>query len=66
VVRRHSREAGTGRGLWLLQQYSQQHGVHVAPPGDGKAVWAVLRAEQGDAEVDDAALAHFLDEAEGL
>jgi anti-sigma regulatory factor (Ser/Thr protein kinase) len=64
VVRRHSRAAGTGRGLWLLQQYSEQHGVDVARPGDGKAVWAVLRAEQD--EVEDAALAQWLDQVEGL
>jgi anti-sigma regulatory factor (Ser/Thr protein kinase) len=26
VLRRHSREAGTGRGLWLLDQYAASHG----------------------------------------
>jgi anti-sigma regulatory factor (Ser/Thr protein kinase) len=65
VVRRHSREAGTGRGLWLLDQYSASHGVHRLP--DGKAVWAVLCPEvQDPLEGSDAALATWLSEVDGL
>lgn len=65
VVRRHSREASTGRGLWLLDQYSAAHGVERLP--DGKQVWAVLCPEVADpAEGADAALATWLDEVEGL
>ena len=65
VVRRHSREAATGRGLWLLEQYSASHGVHRLP--DGKVVWAVLCPEVGDPlEGSDAALATWLDKVDGL
>ena len=64
VVRRHSREAGTGRGLWLLDQYSASHGVHRQP--GGKVVWAVLCPEvQDPREGSDAALATWLDAIEG-
>jgi anti-sigma regulatory factor (Ser/Thr protein kinase) len=67
VLRRNSREAGTGRGLWLLEQYSSGHGVDVTRPGSGKTVWALLRPEVLDpAEGADAALAMWLDEVEGL
>jgi len=65
VVRRHSREAGTGRGLWLLDQYSAARGVHRLT--DGKVVWAVLCPEvPGPTAGADAALATWLDEVEGL
>lgn len=65
VVRRHSRDSGTGRGLWLLDQYSAAHGVHRRP--DGKVVWAVLCPEvQDPLEGSDAALATWLDEVDGL
>lgn len=67
VLRRFSREAGTGRGLWLLEQYSARHGVDLSRPGTGKTVWALLCPEVlGDAEGSDAALAMWLDEVEGL
>lgn len=67
VVRRHSREAATGRGLWLLEQYSSAHGVDVSRPGPGKSVWAVLHADVPDPdEGGDAALATWLDSIEGL
>ena len=65
VVRRHGRDAGTGRGLWLLEQYSLAHGVDVTRPGDGKAVWALLRPEE-EGEPDDALLAGWLDAVDGL
>ena len=65
VVRRHSREAATGRGLWLLDQYSASHGVHRLP--EGKSVWAMLCPEVLDPqEGSDAALATWLDQVEGL
>ncbi len=65
VVRRHSREAATGRGLWLLDHYSAAHGVHRLPAG--KVVWAVLCPEVGDPlEGSDAALATWLHEIDGL
>ena len=63
VLRRHRREAGTGRGLWLLDQYSRRAGVDLRRPGTGKQVWAVLCPEV-DAP-DDAALAAWLDQLEG-
>ena len=67
VVRRHTREAATGRGLWLLDQYSAAHGVDVTWPGTGKAVWAVLCPEVSDPEEGgDAALATWLDSIDGL
>ena len=67
VVRRHSREAATGRGLWLLEQYSSAHGVDLSRPGPGKSVWAVLHAEVPDPEDGgEAALASWLDSIEGL
>lgn len=67
VVRRHSREAATGRGLWLLEQYSSAHGVDLSRPGPGKSVWAVLHAEVPDPEEGgEAALATWLDSIEGL
>ncbi|MCW2678988.1 MAG: putative anti-sigma regulatory factor, serine/threonine protein kinase [Frankiales bacterium] len=67
VVRRHSREAGTGRGLWLLDQYSAGHGVDVTRAGTGKTVWALLCPEvQAGEEGADAALAMWLDQVEGL
>ena len=67
VLRRHSREAATGRGLWLLEQYSSAHGVDVGRPGPGKSVWAVLHADVPDPEDGgDAALATWLDSIEGL
>ena len=62
VLRRHLRDAGTGRGLWLLDQYSQQAGVDVRQDA-GKQVWAVLCPEV-DAE-QDAALSSWLDRVEG-
>lgn len=63
VVRRHSRDAATGRGLWLLTQYSAQHGV--VRTRTGKQVWAVLCPETDDAESGTgAALARWLDESE--
>lgn len=64
VLRRHTREAGTGRGLWLLEQYSVQQGVDVTRAGSGKTIWAVLCPEQD--EGGDAALATWLDASEGL
>ena len=67
LLRRHGREAATGRGLWLLEQYSSRHGVDRSPAHGGKQVWAVLRPEaQGAQEGSDAALAMWLDELEGL
>jgi anti-sigma regulatory factor (Ser/Thr protein kinase) len=63
VLRRHGREAGTGRGLWLLDQYSQRAGVDVRRPGTGKQVWAVLCPEV--AAPDEAALTGWLDQVEG-
>ena len=67
VLRRHSREAGTGRGLWLLEQYSARHGVDVTRAGTGKTVWALLCPEVLDeAEGADASLAMWLDQVEGL
>jgi anti-sigma regulatory factor (Ser/Thr protein kinase) len=67
VLRRHSRDAGTGRGLWLLEQYSASHGVDVTRSGTGKQVWAILCPEVLDpAEGSDAALATWLDQLEGL
>jgi anti-sigma regulatory factor (Ser/Thr protein kinase) len=67
VLRRHSREAGTGRGLWLLDQYAASHGVDVTRPGRGKLVWAVLCPEVADpTDGADAALAMWLDAVEGL
>ena len=63
VLRHHMREAGTGRGLWLLDQYSQRAGVEVRH-GSGKQVWAVLCPEV--TAPDDAALASWLDRVEGL
>lgn len=64
VVRRHSREAATGRGLWLLDQYSAARGVQRLP--EGKSVWAVLCPEvQNPKEGADAALATWLDTVEG-
>jgi anti-sigma regulatory factor (Ser/Thr protein kinase) len=67
ILRRHSREAGTGRGLWLLEQYSAAHGVDVTQPGTGKTVWALLCPEVLDpSEGEDAALAMWLDQVEGL
>lgn len=62
VLRRHGREAGTGRGLWLLDQYSRRAGVDVRQPGSGKQVWAVLCPE---VRAPDAALAGWLDQVEG-
>lgn len=65
VVRRRSREAGTGRGLWLLDHYSLRHGV--ALTRNGKQVWCELRPESSaDGEGDDAALARWLDQADIL
>ncbi len=67
VLRRHRREASTGRGLWLLDQYAATHGVDLTRPGTGKTVWAVLCPEVLDpAEGSDAALATWLDQSEGL
>lgn len=67
VVRRHSREAATGRGLWLLEQYSVRHGVDTSRPGRGKSVWAVLCPEAHEPEQgSDAALALWLDSVDGL
>jgi anti-sigma regulatory factor (Ser/Thr protein kinase) len=67
VLRRHTREAGTGRGLWLLDQYTAAHGVDVTRPGTGKLVWAVLCPEVAEpADGADAALATWLDQVEGL
>ena len=63
VLRRHMREAGTGRGLWLLGQYSRRAGVDVRR-GTGKQVWAALCPEVEASE--DAALATWLDRVEGL
>lgn len=64
VLRRHSREAGTGRGLWLLDQYSALHGVHLQP--GGKVIWALLCPEvQDPMEGSDAALATWLDAIDG-
>ena len=67
VVRRHTREAGTGRGLWLLDHYSSQHGVDVSVRGPGKQVWAVLCPETAQSdEGADAALVMWLDSVDGL
>ena len=67
TLRRHGREAATGRGLWLLEQYSSSHGVDASHDESGKQVWAVVRPEQDDAdEGSEAALALWLDELEGL
>lgn len=67
VLRRHGREAATGRGLWLLDHYSARHGVDVTRPGDGKTVWALLCPEVLDPdEGSDASLAMWLDELDGL
>ena len=67
VLRRHTREAGTGRGLWLLDQYSSSHGVDVAESAAGKQVWCVLRPEEAeDADSADGALAMWLDAVDAL
>jgi anti-sigma regulatory factor (Ser/Thr protein kinase) len=62
VLRRHMREAGTGRGLWLLDQYSRRAGVDLRH-GAGKQVWAVLCPEVDAPH--DAALSTWLDRLEG-
>lgn len=63
VVRRHSRDTSTGRGLWLLTQYSAQHGV--VRTRTGKQVWALLCPETDDPEGGaGAALARWLDDTE--
>jgi anti-sigma regulatory factor (Ser/Thr protein kinase) len=65
VLRRHSREAATGRGLWLLDQYSAARGVQQLP--GGKSIWAVLCPEVPDPqEGADSAMATWLDAADGL
>lgn len=65
VVRRHSRVSATGRGLWLLDQYSLRHGLVVTD--EGKQLWSVLRPESAaPGEDDDAALTLWLDAIEGL
>lgn len=65
VMRRHSRVSATGRGLWLLDQYSLRHGLVVSD--HGKQLWSVLRPEASTpGEGDDAALAMWLDAIEGL
>ena len=63
VRRRHSRDAGTGRGLWLLDQYAVRHGVDPSGPGGGKTVWALLCPEAPDPAEGELAL--WLDELEG-
>jgi hypothetical protein len=65
VMRRHSRVSATGRGLWLLDQYSLRHGLVVTH--EGKQLWSVLRPEStAPGEGDDAALALWLDAIDGL
>lgn len=57
----YEEEAGTGRGLWLLDQYSRRAGVDVRY-GSGKQVWAVQCPDV--AGLDDTALSTWLDQVE--
>jgi hypothetical protein len=64
-MRRHSRVSATGRGLWLLDQYSLRHGLVVTD--EGKQLWSLLRPESAaPGDGDDAALALWLDSIDGL
>jgi hypothetical protein len=65
VMRRHSRVSATGRGLWLLDQYSLRHGLLVTD--EGKQLWSLLRPESAaPGEGGEPALALWLDGIEGL
>lgn len=65
VVRRHSRESATGRGLWLLDQYSSDRGIEIAEPG--KRVWAVLCPELPMSDsTPEGVLSDWLDAVEAL
>ena len=65
VLRRHSRESATGRGLWLLDQYSSDRGIEVVDPG--KRIWAVLCPElPGPRDAPESLLSDWLDAVEAL
>ena len=65
VVRHHSRESATGRGLWLLDQYSADRGIQIGETG--KRVWVVLCPELSPRnEGDDGVLSDWLDAVEAL
>lgn len=50
VRKQYSLEAGTGRGLMLVEQMSQEWGV-VPTPGKGKVVWCELDRRAGPSDL---------------
>lgn len=65
VVRRNSRTSSTGRGLWLLDQYSADRGVELTD--GGKRIWAVLCPDVPfSADAPEEGLSAWLDALEAL